>query len=162
MSKVPGSCNSLVSKVPGSRFKSAITLWKSKINKMAHMDISYGTRMNWLMIKNWVQKICWDYPFKCHQFLQLHVHYMYMHGLNAINSYIWECGPEFTDTLHKRHEFLHLWMCSKVHRYIAINFNHCVCMCSSVHMHECSHVLSLLKGTVAWDFQTLFLELFFS
>ena len=65
VSKVPGSCDSLVSKVPGSHFKIAITQWKSK--KM-DIDISNGTRMNWL-IKKRVQKISWDSPFKHHQTL---------------------------------------------------------------------------------------------
>ena len=54
--------NSLVSKVPGSCFKSVITLWKCKKISKQHEDISIGTRMSQLF-KKWVQKISWDCPF---------------------------------------------------------------------------------------------------
>ena len=56
------SNNSPVSKVQGSRFKSAITMKKQQQQKTAHGHLK-GTRINWLM-KKLNEKISWDCPFK--------------------------------------------------------------------------------------------------
>ena len=48
--------DSPVSKVLGSRFKSAITLGKIKKKIKRPLDISNGTRMNWLMKKTGYKK----------------------------------------------------------------------------------------------------------
>jgi len=63
VSKVPGNCNSPVSKVPGSHLKSAINLWKYIKKIKRPINISNGTRINWLMEKPGA-KISWDCPLK--------------------------------------------------------------------------------------------------
>jgi len=49
--------------LPGSRFKSAITLWKRKQNRNGPRASPMGSCMNWFKTKM-EQNISWDCPFK--------------------------------------------------------------------------------------------------
>ena len=61
---LPGSRDSPVSKVPGSRFKNCNNSMKNPKKIKRPMDISNGTRMNWLMKKTGYKKSHETVPLK--------------------------------------------------------------------------------------------------